>query len=218
MILAPSILSANFNELQKNIDYLDKHNVEFLHIDIMDGKFVPNFTFGPIVLKNLKHKMVKDVHLMVFDPVLYANYFKAVDPDYITFHYEATDNVLETIEEIKKMNVKVGISIKPGTDVKVLDEYLDKVDLILIMSVEPGFGGQKFMDNSLPKIEYLSNQKKEKGYKYLIEVDGGIDYQTAILCAEKGCEVAVAGTYIFNFVKNEDEEGLAKAISHINSL
>jgi len=218
MIVAPSILSANFNELQNDIDCLEKHGIDFLHIDIMDGKFVPNFTFGPVVLKNIKCNMVKDVHLMVFDPILYANYFMAINPDYITFHYEATNDVLETISEIKKLGVKVGISIKPGTNVSVLDKYLDKIDLVLVMSVEPGFGGQKFISSALDKIEYLKNKKEVNGYNYLIEVDGGIEEETAKLCAENGCEIAVAGTYIFKFVKNKDYEGLTKAISDIKKL
>ena len=218
MIVAPSILSANFNTLQKDIECLEKEGVKFIHLDIMDGKFVPNFTFGPVVLKNLKHNMIKDVHLMVFDPVLYAKYFLQINPDYITFHYEAVDNVLDTIKQIKSLGVKVGISIKPNTDVSVLDEYLELVDLILVMSVEPGFGGQKFMESALPKLKYLSDKKKDNNYSYLIQVDGGVNEETAKLCAENGCEIAVAGTYIFKFVKNKDYEGLTKAISDIKKL
>ncbi len=218
MIVAPSILSANFNTLQKDIECLEKHGINFLHLDIMDGKFVPNFTFGPIVLKDLKYQMVKDVHLMVFDPVVYAKYFMAINPDYITFHYEAVQDVLKTIDEIKGLGVKVGISIKPNTDVLVLDEFLDKVDLILIMSVEPGFGGQKFINSALSKLKYLSDKKKEKGYKYLIEVDGGVNQETAKMCSDNGCEVVVAGTYIFNFLKKEDYEGLENTISYLEKL
>ena len=218
MIVAPSILSANFNTLQEDIECLEKEGVKFIHLDIMDGKFVPNFTFGPVVLKNLKHNMIKDVHLMVFDPVLYAKYFLQINPDYITFHYEAVDNVLDTIKQIKSLGVKVGISIKPNTDVSVLDEYLELVDLILVMSVEPGFGGQKFIENALPKLKYLSDKKKENNYSYLIEVDGGVNEETAKLCAENGCEVVVAGTYIFQYVKKEDYEGLKKTISYLEKL
>ena len=218
MIVAPSILSANFNTLQKDIECLESEGIKFLHLDIMDGKFVPNFTFGPVVLKNLKHNMIKDVHLMVFDPVLYAKYFMAINPDYITFHYEAVSNVLETINQIKALGVKAGISIKPNTDVTVLDDYLDLIDLVLVMSVEPGFGGQKFIESALPKLKYLSEKKKENNYNYYIEVDGGVNEETAKLCAENGCEIAVAGTYIFQFVKKEDYEGLEKTISYVESL
>ena len=218
MIVAPSILSANFNTLQKDIECLESEGIKFLHLDIMDGKFVPNFTFGPVVLKNLKHNMIKDVHLMVFDPVLYAKYFMAINPDYITFHYEAVSNVLETINQIKALGVKAGISIKPNTDVTVLDDYLDLIDLVLVMSVEPGFGGQKFIESALPKLKYLSEKKKENNYNYYIEVDGGVNEETAKLCAENGCEIAVAGTYIFQFVKKEDYDGLEKTISYVESL
>ncbi len=218
MIVAPSILSANFNELQKDIDCLAQNGIDFLHIDIMDGKFVPNFTFGPIVLKNLKHQMIKDVHLMVYDPIIYAEYFKQIEPDYITFHFEAVNDVLETIKEIKNMGCKVGISIKPGTSVEVLREYLDKVDLILVMSVEPGFGGQKFMNSALAKLKYLSDLKRKFDYQYMIEVDGGIDEDTAKLVADCGCEIAVAGTYIFKFLKNKNYEGLAKTVSFLKTL
>ena len=218
MIVAPSILSANFNTLQKDIECVEKHGVRFIHLDIMDGKFVPNFTFGPIVLKGLKHNMVKDVHLMVYDPVLYAKYFMQIRPDFITFHYEAVSDAIETINQIKALGTKVGISIKPNTDVTVLDEYLELIDLVLIMSVEPGFGGQKFIDSALPKLKYLSDKKKENNYKYLIEVDGGVNEETAKLCAENGCEVVVAGTYIFEFVKKEDYEGLKKTISYLEQL
>lgn len=218
MIVAPSILSANFNTLQKDIECLEKKGIKFLHLDIMDGKFVPNITFGPVVLKNLKHNMIKDVHLMVFDPVVYAKYFMEIKPDYVTFHYEAVDNVLETIKQIKSLGVKVGISIKPNTSVTVLDDYLELVDLVLVMSVEPGFGGQKFIDSALQKLKYLSDKKKENNYQYLIQVDGGVNEETAKLCAESGCEVAVAGTYIFQFLKKEDYEGLEKTISYLEKL
>lgn len=218
MIVAPSILSANFNTLQKDIECLENKGVKFIHLDIMDGKFVPNFTFGPVVLKGLNYNMIKDVHLMVFDPVLYAKYFMQIKPDYITFHYEAVDNVFETINQIKALGTKVGISIKPNTDVSVLDEYLELIDLVLVMSVEPGFGGQKFIDSALPKLRYLSDKKKENNYNYLIEVDGGVNEETAKLCADNGCEIVVAGTYIFQFIKKEDYEGLEKTISYLEKL
>lgn len=218
MIVAPSMLAANFNELQKDIDYLKQYDIKILHIDIMDGQFVPNFTFGPVVLEGLKHNFIKDVHLMTFNPVLFANYFKKIDPDFITFHFEAVENVLNTINEIKKLGCKVGISIKPNTDVKVLDLYLDKIDLVLIMTVEPGFGGQTFMNDCLPKIKYLSDLKKTNNYNYLIEVDGGINEENALLCKSQGCEIAVAGTYVFNYLKKKDFEGLRKTLSNISDL
>ena len=218
MIVAPSILSADFNELQKNIEMIEKYGSQFVHLDIMDGCFVPNFTFGAVVLENIKTKMVKDVHLMVYDPVKFAQFFEKIKPDYITYHYEAVVDQEKTIKELKEMGVKVGVSIKPNTDVSVLDNLLDKVDMILVMSVEPGFGGQKFMNNSLDKIKYLKDKKEECGYKYLIEVDGGINQETGKLCADSGAEVLVAGSYIFKYVKDNNEKELEEVISDLKSL
>ena len=197
--VAPSILSANFNNLIEEIKSVD--NAKYLHIDVMDGKFVPNITIGPLVMKNFKkeiNNMVMDVHLMIADPVKYAPDFVKAGADIITFHYEAVKFAEPAIEEIKKLGVKVGISIKPLTDINVLDDLLDKVDLVLIMSVEPGFGGQAFIPSALDKIKYLADKRKEKCYNYLIEVDGGINKQTARKCIEAGVDILVAGSYIFS--------------------
>lgn len=218
MIVAPSILSADFNELQKNIEMIEKYGSQFVHLDIMDGCFVPNFTFGAVVLENIKTNMIKDVHLMVYEPLKFAKYFEKIKPDFITYHYEAVNNQEETINSLKEMGVKVGVSIKPNTDVTVLDNLLDKVDMVLVMSVEPGFGGQKFIHSALDKIKYLKDKKIECGYKYLIEVDGGINQETGKLCAESGVEVLVAGSYIFKYVKEGDEKGLEKVISNLKSI
>jgi len=199
MIVAPSILSADFSKLLDEVREVTDFGAEFLHIDVMDGHFVPNITMGPVIYQSLKKKVnaIFDVHLMITDPLKYAKSFVDAGADIITFHYEAVDDVLSTIAEIKKLNVKVGISIKPNTDVEVLKEYLPYLDLILVMSVEPGFGGQKFMPVALGKIAYLAEKKKKMKYKYLIQVDGGINIETAKLCKDAGCEVVVAGTYIF---------------------
>ena len=197
--VAPSILSANFNNLIEEIKSVD--NAKYLHIDVMDGKFVPNITIGPLVMKNFKkeiNNMVMDVHLMIADPVKYAPDFVKAGADIITFHYEAVKYAEPAIEAIRELGVKVGISIKPLTDINVLDDLLDKVDLILIMSVEPGFGGQAFIPSALDKIKYLADKRKEKGYNYLIEVDGGINKETAKQCIEAGVDILVAGSYIFS--------------------
>ena len=197
--VAPSILSANFNNLIEEIKSVD--NAEYLHIDVMDGKFVPNITIGPLVMKNFKkeiNNMVMDVHLMIADPVKYAPDFVKAGADIITFHYEAVKFAEPSIEAIRDLGVKVGISIKPLTDINVLDDLLDKVDLVLIMSVEPVFGGQEFIPSALDKIKYLADKRKEKGYNYLIEVDGGINKQTAKQCIEAGVDILVAGSYIFS--------------------
>lgn len=197
-IVAPSILTANFNNLLDEVKSVS--TAEFLHIDVMDGHFVPNISMGPVIYANLKGKvdMVFDVHLMISDPLKYAANFIKAGADYLTFHFEAVNDVLTVIKHIKSFGVKVGISIKPGTDESLLDPYLSELDLILIMSVEPGFGGQKFMSNALDKIKYLKLAKEKHNYHYLIEVDGGINYETAKLCVEAGVDILVAGTYIFN--------------------
>ena len=202
-IVAPSILSANFNNLLAEVKSVS--TAEFLHIDVMDGHFVPNISIGALVYKNLKTEvdMVMDVHLMISDPMKYAKDFIDAGADYLTFHYEAVNNVLDTIKYIKSHGVKVGISIKPNTKVEVLDDYLQYLDLILIMSVEPGFGGQKFMESSLPKLEYLRKQRQIHDYLYLIEVDGGINSETAKEAVKSGADILVAGTSIFKSKNRE---------------
>ena len=212
MLVAPSILSADFNKLLEEVKTCS--SAEFLHIDVMDGHFVPNISFGPTVYKNLKKNVfnILDVHLMISDPMKYLDDHVKAGADIFTFHYEAVDDVSEMISEIKKRNIKAGISIKPKTDVSVLYPYLKDLDLVLVMSVEPGFGGQSFMDSCLPKLEELARLKKEYNYNYLIEVDGGINEETAKLVAKAGCEVVVAGTYIFKASNREE------VINYLKSL
>lgn len=214
-IVAPSILSADFSKLLEEIKTVEE--AEFLHIDIMDGHFVPNITIGPLVVNSIKGKvdMIFDCHLMISDPYKYALDFIKSGADYITFHievFEKYEDVIKLIDLIHENNCKVGISVKPNTDVKALDPYLSLIDLALVMSVEPGFGGQSFMDCSLDKIRYLSEMKKKNNnYKYLIEVDGGINEKTADLVKSAGVEVIVAGTYVFkNFNRKKIINDLRK--------
>lgn len=207
--VAPSILAADFNCLLEEVKSVE--SADYLHIDVMDGHFVPNISLGAGVYKNLRGKvnLFFDVHLMISDPQKYALDFIKTGADLLTFHYEALSKekeIFSLIDYIHENNCKVGISIKPNTNVEVLDKFLDKIDLVLIMSVEPGFGGQKFMMSAIDKIKYLKNKQKS-GLNFLIEVDGGINRETSKLCVEAGVDILVAGTYIFN---NQNREVLIK--------
>jgi ribulose-phosphate 3-epimerase len=214
MKIAPSILSANFNHLHDDVKDLKKLGCDYLHVDVMDGHFVPNISFGTLAYENLKGKldMIFDVHLMITNPLYYAPIFIKKGADILTFHLEVEQDKDEIIKVIKENGAKVGISIKPKTNVEELVPYLDKIDLILVMSVEPGFGGQKFMENSLPKIKFLDDYRKKHKLNYLIEVDGGINEKTAKLCKDNGCDIAVCGTYVF---KAKDRKKAIEAILNL---
>ena len=205
-LVSISILNANFLNLEQEIVIAQNIGIKWLHFDVMDGHFVPNISFGAPILSsiNQKFKLFNDVHLMISEPKKYYMDFVKAGADLITFHLESLkseEEVVNLINLIKKENVKVGISIKPNTDVKKLLPFLNLIDLILIMSVEPGFGGQKFMDTALDKIEFLSKYKEENSLQYLIEVDGGINNITYKKCASKGVDVCVIGSYL---LKSED--------------
>ena len=214
MILSPSILNVEDNKKIEYIQKLEKNGVKFLHLDIMDGKFVENKTFDYQYVKELrKHSnMIFDTHLMIMNPEQLIEEYIDSGSDYITFHIEATNKVLDIIEKIKRCNKKVGISIKPNTSVSSILEYLPFIDLVLVMSVEPGKGGQSFMNNSLPKIKELKELKEVNNYKYLIEVDGGINNETALLVKEAGVDSIVVGSYL---VKQTD---LKKAILDLTNI
>lgn len=202
MIIAPSVLSMHYDNFKEELAILNK-NVEWIHFDVMDGHFVPNLTFGPKILNDFRRNtnLFLDAHLMVSDPDYYSEVFAKAGADSVVFHYEVyndIDKCKKLVDKIHGMNIKAGISIKPNTDVKVLDELLACLDIVLIMSVEPGFGGQSFMDNSLDKLAYLKQKKNENNYSYIIEVDGGINEQTAYECLNNGAEALVAGSFIFN--------------------
>lgn len=212
MIVSPSILAANFNALDQEIKKVNDSSCEWVHLDVMDGKFVPNTTFDEQLVKELRpiSNKVFDVHLMIEKPVEQVMKYYEAGADYVTFHFEACENIKEVLETLKKQNLKVGLSIKPATSVTVLDEFLPYLDLILVMSVEPGKGGQKFMDSCLDKIDYLVKKRSENNYSYLVEVDGGINLDTAKLVKKVGCDAVVAGTYLFkneNFIKATKELG-----------
>ena len=199
-IIAPSVLSADFGNLERDIKMLDRSQAEWVHIDVMDGVFVPNISFGFPLMKPMRKatNKVLDVHLMITAPEKYVTRFVEAGADYVTFHYEATENIEECINLIREAGAKVGISIKPGTSPEVLDELLPKLDMVLVMSVEPGFGGQKFMPYSIEKCEYLTRKKQELGLSDLIiEVDGGISASNSRLLFDAGAEALVAGSSVF---------------------
>ena len=198
--IAPSILSADFIKLGEEISSIN--TADYLHFDVMDGVFVPNISVGLPVLKSVRAytDMILDIHLMIDAPSRYVHKFAKAGADIITFHIEAEShyNIIPAIDEIHKAGKKVGLSIKPGTSYDILLQYIDKLDLILVMTVEPGFGGQKFIPDMLPKISKLNDIIKSRGLDCEIEVDGGINLDTAKLCINAGANVLVAGDFIFN--------------------
>lgn len=197
--VAPSILAADFSRLGEDVKDVCSRGIDYLHVDIMDGEFVPNISFGPDVMKSMNGvaTVPYDVHLMIVKPDRYIEKFITDNTEFITVHYEACDDLAATIKHIKDAGAKAGVSIKPGTSPEVLDNYLADIDLILVMSVEPGFGGQKFMDSCLPKIEYYAKKREELGLGYVIEVDGGVGSGNAHLVRDAGIDIIVAGSAVF---------------------
>ncbi len=198
-MISPSILAADFAKLGEDVADVCRCGIDYLHIDVMDGRFVPNISFGADVMKSLKNytTVPYDVHLMIEDPDRYIEKFVTDNTEFITVHYEACSDLRQTLDHIHSCGVKAGVSIKPNTAPEVLDEHLDDIDLVLVMSVEPGFGGQKFMPDSLDKVRYYSSLKKEKGYGYVIEIDGGVGAGNADIVRDAGTELIVAGSAVF---------------------
>ncbi|HEY4600352.1 MAG TPA: ribulose-phosphate 3-epimerase [Cerasibacillus sp.] len=197
--IAPSLLSADFSRLQEEIKEVEQLGVDYLHVDVMDGHFVPNITIGPLVVEAIKPvtNLPLDVHLMIENPDTYIEQFAQAGASIITVHQEACTHLHRTIQHIKKSGVKAGVSLNPATPISTIQHILSEIDLVLIMTVNPGFGGQSFIEEMVPKIETLAEIRNNQHDDFLIEVDGGINEKTAYACARAGADILVAGSAIF---------------------
>ena len=203
ILISPSILAGDFSQLGKDIQKLEDAGADMIHVDVMDGHFVPNITIGPPVIKSLRKytDLPFDVHLMISPVHKYIEDFSKAGSDIITIHPEATENIKVSIDLIKSLGKKVGLSLNPDTPIDKIEKYLDQIDLVLVMTVYPGFGGQKFISKVLNKIKNLKNIKDENKFRFDIEVDGGVNFENNKLAIEAGANILVSGTTIF---KNND--------------
>ena len=213
-IISPSILGGSFSNMEKIISSLDQSEAEYIHFDVMDGDFVPNLTFGPQFISNLRNqtKKVFDVHLMINRVSKFLDDYIKAGSDIITFHIEIEENLSELISKIKDKDIKAGIAIKPKTPWEEIKSLLHSIDQVIIMTVEPGFGGQSFMDSQIDKIKSISNYIKENNLSVDIEIDGGVNYETGKICRDAGANILVAGSFLFK------QENLLTATNQLNKF
>lgn len=216
--IAPSILSANFSKLAQEINEVEKGGADYIHVDVMDGHFVPNITIGPLIVEAIKPitSLPMDVHLMIENPDIYIPMFAEAGASIISVHYEACNHLHRTIQLIKSLGVQAGVVINPATPAEMITEVLSEIDLVLVMTVNPGFGGQSFIPQTTHKIEKIANWRKELNLTFEIEVDGGINEETAKTCTDAGADVLVSGSAIFN--QSNRERAIKKIIQASQGL
>ena len=213
-IIAPSMLSCNFGKLEEEIEMVNQSEAGWFHLDVMDGVFVPNITFGTPILEVFKKYATKhlDAHLMIVNPENYIEKFASLGANTITVHYEACDNLQNTINQIKKLNVKAGVAINPDTDISVLDSFVNEIDLICLMSVFPGFSGQKFISKTFVRLEKLKKIITDKNSQTMIQIDGGVSIDNAKKLVSLGADILVAGSFVF---KSEDASTTIKKLNSV---